>query len=77
VQNQVHIDQCVSAIREVQVPVFLQTLIHLNGTSITTKQVGCCQGSPEILSDLCCTPSAAAAIGPANMDIWRLVATIT
>jgi hypothetical protein len=80
VQNHVHIDKCVSAIRAVQVPVFLQTLICLNDTSVATIQVGCCQGSPEILSGLCYLPSAAvasaaaaAAIGSANMDTWPLI----
>jgi hypothetical protein len=82
VQNHVHIDKCVSAIREVKVSVFLQTLICLNDTSVATIQVGCCQGSPEILSGLCYLPSAAvasaaaaaaAAIGSANMDTWPLI----
>jgi len=67
-QNHVHIDQCVSAIRAVQLPVFLQTIISSKDTTVATIQVGCYQSTPDILSDLCCLPSAAAANGPANVD---------
>jgi hypothetical protein len=75
VQNHVHIEQCVSAIRVVPVPVFLQTLICSNDTMVATIRAGCYQ-STQILSDLCCLPSAAAAAaanGPASLDTWPLI----
>ena len=72
-QNHVHIDQCVSANSAVQVPVFLQTLTGLNDTLVARIKVGCCQTTPKILSDLCCLPCEAAAIGSANVDTWPLI----
>ena len=64
------VDQCVSAVRAVEVPVFLRTL---SDTSVRRMRVGHGQFSPGILDDLCCLPFVAAAGGWAEVDTGPLI----
>jgi len=64
----VRVDQCVSAVRAVEVPVFLRTL---SDTSVARMRVGHRHFPPGILDDdLCCLPFVAAA------GEWAKVGTV-
>ena len=66
-------DQCVSAVKVVEMPVFLRALSSSNDTSVARICVGSGQVTPGIPDDPCCLPPVAAASGWVKVDTWPLI----
>jgi len=71
--GRVRVDQCVSAVQVVEMPVFLRDLASSNDRSVAKIRVGRGQVTPGIPDDPCCLPSVAAASGWAKVDTWPLI----
>ena len=71
--SRVRIDRCVSAVRAVEVPLFLRARSYSNDTSVASMWVRCRQVTPGVLDDLCCLPDVATAGGWVKVDTWPLL----
>ena len=70
--GRVRVDQCVSAVEVVGMPVFLRALSSSNDTSVARIRVGSGQVTPGISDDPCCLPLVAAGSGWIKVDTWPL-----
>jgi hypothetical protein len=71
--GRVHVYQCVSAVRVLEVPVFLRTLSCLNDKSVANIQVGCHQATPGIVDDMSCLSYVEGASGWGKVDTWPVI----
>jgi hypothetical protein len=71
--GRVRVDQCVSAVEVVEMPVFLRALSSSNDTSVASTRVRSGQVTPGIPDDPFCLSPVAAANGWVKVDTWPLI----